>query len=112
LFPLYAKGSIGSVTAIAGLPFSDTAIPPMETDLKEMINHTPLMKDEPIKMFSLMHFIDDHLFQNCWTPAEAQMFDPSRPTRRIAWLCELRPSPRIFNLGLCDGYAPSHDGSA
>jgi hypothetical protein len=75
-FPLYAKGSIGLVTAIAGLPFSDTAIPPMETDLTEMINHTPLMKDEPIEMFSLMHFIDDHLFQNCWTPAEAQMFGP------------------------------------
>jgi hypothetical protein len=41
-----------------------------------MINNTPLMKDEPLEMFSLMYFIDDHFFQNCWTPADAQMFGP------------------------------------
>ena len=31
-------------------------------DLKETLNKTPLMRDEPLEMFSLMHFIDDHLF--------------------------------------------------
>ena len=46
------------------------------SDLNEMINNTPLMKDEPLEMFSLMYFIDDHFFQNCLTPADAQMFGP------------------------------------
>jgi len=46
------------------------------SDLKEMINRTPMMKDDPLEMFSLLHFIDDHFFQNCWTVADAQMFGP------------------------------------
>lgn len=46
------------------------------SDLKEMLDRTPLMQDEPLEMFSLMHFIDDHLFKNCWTVADAQMFGP------------------------------------
>jgi len=43
-------------------------------DLKNLLEETPLMVDDRLESFSLFHFIDDHLFSNCFTEADAQKF--------------------------------------
>ena len=43
-------------------------------DLKELLGHTPVIKDDPLESFSLFHFIEEHLFAQCFTEVDAQAF--------------------------------------
>lgn len=44
-------------------------------DLTEVLNSTPLMKDDPIETMSVHHFIEDQIFRSCHTQADAAAFD-------------------------------------
>jgi hypothetical protein len=50
-------------------------------DLKKLLMQTPIIKDDPLESFSLFHFIEDHLFAQCFTEVDAQAFGsiPNRP---------------------------------
>ncbi len=41
-------------------------------DLKDTVNQLPVTGSDPLESFSLHHFIDEHLFANCFTDADAQ----------------------------------------
>ncbi len=43
-------------------------------DLKQLLEGTPIVKDDPLESFSLFYFIEDHLFAHCMTEADAQAF--------------------------------------
>jgi len=43
-------------------------------DLKALLRETPLFKDDPLESFSLFHFIEEDLFAQCFTEADAQSF--------------------------------------
>jgi hypothetical protein len=45
-------------------------------ELKALLGKTPIVADNPLESFSLFHFIDDHLFAECFTEADAQAFGP------------------------------------
>ena len=43
-------------------------------DLKNLLGETPVIQDDALESFSLFHFIEDHLFRNCFTEADAEKF--------------------------------------
>jgi hypothetical protein len=43
-------------------------------DLKQLLGETPVIDGDPLEDFSLFHFIDDHLFAQCFTEIDAKGF--------------------------------------
>lgn len=46
-------------------------------DLQEALGKTPLIKEDPLESMSLFHFIDEHLFQKCFTHGDAANLGPA-----------------------------------
>ncbi len=44
--------------------------------LKDMLNVTPIINDDPTESFSLMHFVFDHLFAPCHSAGDAAALRP------------------------------------